>query len=69
MVEEVDTDEGKVFTLTGNFYEMLEELESSYEQIYLLMLTNKIVSAGIEEDEELTYKQKEEEAIRRVKEA
>ncbi len=55
--------------LTNNFYEMLEELESSYEQIYLLMLTNKIVSAGIEEDEELTYKQKEEEAVRRVMEA
>ena len=55
--------------LTQNFYEMVEELESSYEQIYLLMLTNKIVSAGIEEDEELTYKQKEEEAVRRVVEA
>lgn len=64
-----DTEEGKIYSLTGNFYEMLEELESSYEQIYLLMLLNKIVSAGIEEDEELTYKQKEEEAINRVKEA
>lgn len=59
----------KTYQLTENFYEMLEELESSYEQIYLLMLTNKIVSAGIEEDEELNYKQKEEEAIRRVVEA
>ena len=38
-------------------------------QIYLLMLTNKIVSAGIEEDEEATYKEKEEEAVRRVVEA
>ena len=55
--------------LTDNFYEMLDDLESSYEQIYLLMLTNKIVSAGIEEDEEMTYKEKEEEAIRRVAEA
>jgi hypothetical protein len=41
-------------------------LESSYEQIYLLMLTNKIVSAGIEEDEEMTYKEKEQEAVRRM---
>lgn len=57
------------FELTQNFYDMLEELENTYEQIYLLMLTNKIVSAGIEEDEELTYKQKEEEAIKRVLEA
>lgn len=62
-------DEGDYFELTNNFYEMLEDLESSYEQIYLLMLTNKIVSAGIEEDEELTYKQKEEEAIKKIKEA
>jgi hypothetical protein len=61
--------EGDKFELTKNFYEMLNELESAYEQIYLLMLTNKIVSAGIEEDEELTYKEKEEEAVRRVVEA
>jgi len=58
--------EGDKYELTTNFYEMLEELENSYEQIYLLMLTNKIVSAGIEEDEEITYKEKEDEMIRRV---
>jgi len=63
------TQDGEVNELTQNFYEMIDELEGSYEQIYLLMLTNKIVSAGIEEDEELTYKEKEEEAIRRVVEA
>jgi len=63
------TPNGEVKELTQNFYEMIEDLEDSYEQIYLLMLTNKIVSAGIEEDEELTYKEKEEEAIRRVVEA
>ena len=55
--------------LTENFYEMLEDLESSYEQIYLLMLINKIVSAGIEEDEEMTYKEQESEMVRRVVEA
>jgi len=60
------THEGEKNELTPNFYEMLEDLESSYEQIYLLMLTNKIVSAGIEEDEELSYKQLETEAIERV---
>jgi len=63
------TQEGEVYTLTKNFRDMLEDLELSYEQIYLLMLTNKIVSAGIEEDEEMTYKEKEQEAIRRVVEA
>lgn len=61
--------EGKRLRLTENFYDMLEELENSYEKIYLMMLTNKIVSAGIEEDEEMEYKEKEEEAIRRVAEA
>jgi hypothetical protein len=61
--------EGDKFELTRNFYDMLNELESAYEQVYLLMLTNKIVSAGIEEDEELTNKEKEAEAIRRVVEA
>jgi len=61
--------EGDFNELTPNFYEMLEDLESTYEQIYLLMLTNKIVSAGIEEDEEMSYKEKEAEAIRRVVEA
>lgn len=64
-----ETNEGDVFELTKNFYDMVEDLEGSYEQIYLLMLTNKIVSAGIEEDEEMTYKEKETEAIRRVVEA
>lgn len=55
--------------LTENFHDMVEELEGSYEQIYLLMLINKIVSSGIEEDEEVTYGEKENEAIRRVAEA
>jgi len=67
IVIKVDNNSGEEkFELTSNFYDMLEDLESSYEQIYLLMLTNKIVSAGIEEDEELSYKEKEEEMIRRV---
>lgn len=63
------SEEEEYFELTHNFYEMVEDLESSYEQIYLLMLTNKIVSSGIEEDEEISYKEKEIEVIRRIKEA
>lgn len=61
--------DGEIYELTANFFDMLADLEESYEQIYLLMLTNKIVSAGIEEDEEMEYKEKEREAIRRVVEA
>ena len=69
IIEKIDFDGSAKHELTENFYDMLDELENTYEQIYLLMLTNKIVSAGIEEDEELTYKQKEDEAIRRIAEA
>ena len=66
---EKDLNGQKTSELTENFFGMLEDLEESYEQINLLMLTNKIISAGIEDDEELTYKQKEEEMVRRVEEA
>jgi hypothetical protein len=69
MITRTSSSGDEVNELTSNFYEMLEDLEGSYEQIYLLMLTNKIVSAGIEEDEEMTYKEKEQEAIRRVVDA
>lgn len=68
ILEKINED-GKYYELTKNFYDMLEELEDSYEQIYLLMLINKIVSAGIEEDEELTYKEKETEMVRRIEDA
>lgn len=60
------TAEGEVYELTTNFREMLEDLEHSYEQIYLLMLINKIVSAGIEEDEYQTHQELAEEARRRI---
>lgn len=69
MLTKVGQDGEEVNELTQNFRDMIDDLEGSYEQIYLLMLTNKIVSAGIEDDEEMTYKEKEEEAIRRVVEA
>ena len=61
--------DGEFYELTDNFREMLLELEDSYEDIHLLMLTNKIISAGIEENEELTYKEKEEEMKRRIVDA
>jgi len=61
--------DGEFFELTKNFYDMLRVLEDSYEDIHLLMLVNKIISAGIEENEELTYKEKEEEMKKRVLEA
>lgn len=63
------TADGEFYELTENFREMIKVLEDSYEEIHLLMLTNKIISAGIEENEEMNYKEKEEEMIRRVKDA
>jgi hypothetical protein len=59
----------KELVLTKNFHDMLEDLESSYEQIYLKMIRHKIVSQGLEEDDDMTYKEKEQEAIRRILEA
>ena len=58
ILEKEDNLGEKKFELTSNFFEMLDELENTYETIYLLMLVNKIVSAGIEEDDESTYKEK-----------
>lgn len=70
LIIEIQDYDGKIkYRITDNFYELLEELEKSYENIYLMMLLNKIVSSGLEQDEEKTYKEKEEEAIRRVVEA
>jgi len=66
ILEKTDSQGETKFELTNNFFDMLDELETSYEKIYLSMLINKIVSAGIEEDEELSYKEKEEEFLNRV---
>lgn len=61
--------QGRVFTLTNKYYEMLNGLEDTYEKIYFMMVKYKIASTGIEEDELKTYKELEDEAIRRVQEA
>lgn len=61
--------EGTTFTLTNKYYEMLNGLEDTFEKIYFMMVKYKIASTGIEEDELKTYKELEEEAIRRVVEA
>lgn len=66
---EKESSDGKVMELTPNFFEMLTELENTWEEIHLLMLTNKIISSGIEQDEEYSYNEQEEEVIRRITEA
>jgi hypothetical protein len=48
---------------------MLEDLQESYSAIHLLLLVNKVISSGVEQDEELTYKEQEQLFISRVKDA
>lgn len=60
---------GTVFVLTNKYYELLNGLEELYEKIYFMMIKHKIVSTGIEEDDLKTYKELEEEAIKRVVDA
>lgn len=47
------------FLLTDNFWEMIDDLADSFEQIYEKMIKHKIVSAGVEENEEYTQKELE----------
>lgn len=61
--------DGEDSELTQNFYEMLDELEDTSESISVIMIRHNIISAGISEDEELTYKEQEKLFIERVKEA
>jgi len=60
---------GISYALTNKYYEMLNGLEDTYEKIYFLMVKYKIASTGIEEEELKTYKELEEEAIKRVVDA
>ena len=55
--------------LTHNFYEMFNELEDTYEDVYIILIKHKIVSAGISDDKETDYKEQEAEMVRRVMEA
>lgn len=63
---EIQDNGEKKFVLTLKYFEMLEGLEDTYEKIDMIMLKHKIISAGIEEDEVRSYKEQEQEAIKRV---
>lgn len=66
---EQQTPRGMSYKLTSKYYEMINGLEDLYEKIYFLMVKYKIASTGLEEDELKSYKELEEEAIKRVTEA
>ncbi len=65
----VNNDNEKRLELTSNFWEMLNELEDTYEKIYMLLTKHRIVSSGDEADEELSYKEQEARFIERFREA
>jgi len=67
--KESNIDGEKISELTINFFNMMKELESSYESIYSILINNKIVSSGISTDEEVTDKEIEEEQHRRIVES
>jgi len=48
---------------------MMKEVETSYRIIYSIMLKHKIVSNGVNEDEDLEDKEIEDEAMRRIVES
>jgi hypothetical protein len=55
--------DGERYELTEKFYDMLNGLEETYEEIYLIMLKYRIVSNGEQDDEIFTYKEQEEQFI------
>jgi hypothetical protein len=63
------TQQGIYYKLTTKYFDLVDALEDTYKDIYFLMIKYKIVSAGIEEDEEITYKELERLAIEKVQEA
>lgn len=67
IVEQINGEE--VARLTDNFWDMLKDLQTSFSEIHLLMMINKVISSGVEQDEELTYQEQEKLFIERVREA
>ena len=64
-----DIDGEEQWDLTDNFHEMMEELEDIYEELEGIMYINEIISTGLQQDEELTYKEQELAFIERVQDA
>lgn len=57
---------GNVLVLTPKYFDMINGLEDTYEEIDLIMLRHKIISAGIDEDEVKSYREQEKEAVDRI---
>lgn len=59
----------KIKELSPNFFEMFKYLIESYRSIYRILQNNKIVTLGVNSDEEATDKEIEEEQHRRIVES
>jgi len=64
-----ETNDGEVYELTDNYFEMIDELEDSWREIEVILKKHEIFSQGMTEDEEITYKEQEELYLERFKEA
>lgn len=65
-IKEIMIEGKRRLALTQKYFDTMDGLEGTYEKIDIIMLTHKIISAGIEEDEIQTYKEQEKLAIERV---
>ena len=64
-----NTVDGEVFEVTDNYYSLLKELETAYVELEGIMYRNKVISAGMEIDEEKTTRELEQDFINSVVEA
>ena len=64
-----ETEEGQIYRLTKNFWEMLSDLEYCFKSIHQILMVNKVIASGVEENEELSYKEQEALFIERVRDA
>jgi len=55
--------------LTNNFYDMRDDLASTYQEIYGLLIDHEIVSRKGQDDEDISYREQEDLFLERFKEA
>lgn len=67
-LKEVYKNNEKRMELTDNFFDMRKELEDSFENIYSILLKNRILTGLVKDEDEKTEEEVEKEAMRRVME-
>lgn len=69
MITRIDSNGEKINELTDNFFEMRNDLRNCFSEVKKIMMVNKVIAAGITEDEELTYKEQEQLFIERMRDS